>query len=312
VRGIAIVLFVVASGLALYAISIVANPYTYRPTTVAFDAISIDRGTKLFSENCTACHGLQGKGDGPLAKTLPKKPIDLLTEPHTSQHTAGDFYYWITTGFPEFGMPPFGDRMTEDDRWDLVNYIHAMSRGYESRPLRPQVVPDKPSQSLGAPDFSLVAHTGASATLKDYRGTKSVLLVLFSWPESKSRLEQLAQEYPLLQGANAEVIAVPLGAELPEQRWLDGLPYPVVVQGAGEIARTYVNFRRTITDPDLFGAGKNPAHLELLVDRFGYLRARWLPQQDGPGWSDKEFLVTQLRQLQKEKQILPPAEDHVH
>ncbi|MBI5862370.1 MAG: CopD family protein [Rhodocyclales bacterium] len=311
-RGIAIALVCSATGLALYAVSIVANPYTYRPTTVAFDAISIDRGTTLFAENCVACHGLQGKGDGPLVGSLPKKPIDLLTEPHTKQHTVGDFYYWISTGFPEFGMPPFGDRLSEDDRWDLVNYIHAMSRGYESRPLRPQVVPEKPSQNLGAPDFSLVTQTGASATLKDYRGTKTVLLVLFSWPESKTRLEQLAQEYPALQGTNTEVIAVPLGAGFPDKHWLDSLPYPLVVQGASEIARTYVGFRRTIADPDLFGAGKVPTHLELMVDRFGYLRARWLPQQDGPGWSDKDFLFAQLRQLQKEKEILPPAEDHVH
>lgn len=312
VRGIAIMLFVVATGLALYAISIVANPYTYRPTTVAFDAISIDHGTSLFAEHCTACHGLQGKGDGPLVSSLPKKPIDLLTEPHTKQHTAGDFYYWITTGFPELGMPPFGDRLSEDDRWDLVNFIHSMSRGYGSRPLRPRIVPGKPSAVLGAPNFSFVAQTGAGGTLKDYRRTKTVLLVLFSWPASKARLEQLAQEYSVLRGTGTEIIAVPLGAELPDNQWLEKLPYPVVVQGAGEISRTYIAFRRTVVDPDLFGAGKAPSHLELLVDRFGYLRARWLPKQDGPGWSDGGFLAAQLRQLQSEKEILPPMDDHVH
>jgi putative copper resistance protein D len=52
--------------------------------------------------------------------------------------------------------------------------------------------------------------------------------------------------------------------------------------------------------------------MELLVDRFGYLRGRWMPQQDSAGWSDGEFLSAQLQQLQREPQILPPAEDHVH
>ena len=52
--------------------------------------------------------------------------------------------------------------------------------------------------------------------------------------------------------------------------------------------------------------------MELLVDRFGYLRARWIPDQDGAGWSDSTVLDAQLSQLMREKQILPPAEDHVH
>jgi putative copper resistance protein D len=52
--------------------------------------------------------------------------------------------------------------------------------------------------------------------------------------------------------------------------------------------------------------------MELLVDRFGYLRARWLPQQDDAVWGDGGFLAAQLDQLRKEREIIPPAEDHVH
>lgn len=301
-----------AVGFYLYGISIGANPYTYRPTTVAFDAISIDRGKTIFLENCVACHGFQAKGDGPLAKTLPKKPIDLLTEPHTKQHTAGDFYYWITAGFPQFGMPPFGDRFTEDDRWDTVNFIHAIARGYESRTLRPRVVPNSPQASLGAPNFSFIAQNDSSGTLKDYRQTQSVIVVLFSWPESSARMETLASNYPKIRSAGAEIIAVPVGNALPEREWLEKLPYPVALQGAREAATTYAEFRRTIKDPDLYGAGVVPGHLELLVDRFGYLRARWLPSQEASGWNDLALFVAQLEQLKQEKEILPPAGDHVH
>lgn len=299
-------------GFYLYGIAIVADPFTYRPTTVAFDAISIDRGKTIFLESCAACHGLQAKGDGPLAKTLPKKPVDLLTEPHTKQHTAGDFYYWITTGFPQFGMPPFGDRFTEDDRWDLVNFIHMISRGYEGRTLRPQVVPNRPQASLGAPNFSFAAQNDSSGTLKDYRQTQAVIVVLFSWPESRARMEILAANYPKIRASGAEVIAIPVNGELPDQQWLKKLPYPVAIEGAREAATTYAEFRRTIKDPDLYGVGVVPDHLELLVDRFGYLRARWLPSQEPSGWNDFALLFAQLEQLKQEKEILPPAGDHVH
>ncbi|WP_050930425.1 c-type cytochrome [Aestuariivita boseongensis] len=34
-------------------------------------------GAKLFARNCAACHGAQGRGDGPEAAALPRAPADL-------------------------------------------------------------------------------------------------------------------------------------------------------------------------------------------------------------------------------------------
>lgn len=34
-------------------------------------------GAKLFQDNCQACHGSGGRGDGPLANDLPRRPADL-------------------------------------------------------------------------------------------------------------------------------------------------------------------------------------------------------------------------------------------
>ncbi|MGH7462996.1 MAG: CopD family protein, partial [Longimicrobiales bacterium] len=65
--------------LALPPIAVQAYPETYRKTPVPFDAISIANGVTLYAANCVACHGPQAKGNGVLAKTLPKQPVDLLT-----------------------------------------------------------------------------------------------------------------------------------------------------------------------------------------------------------------------------------------
>lgn len=69
-----------------------AFPETYRKTPVPFDAISVANGATIFAANCVLCHGPQAKGNGVLAKTFPIPPVDLLTEPHTAKHTAGDFF----------------------------------------------------------------------------------------------------------------------------------------------------------------------------------------------------------------------------
>jgi putative copper resistance protein D len=312
--GIPALAAVLALAVGLPPLAIDAYPETYRRTPVPFDTISIANGSTLFAENCVACHGLQGKGNGVLAKTFAKPPVDMLTEPHTAKHTAGDFFHWLTFGIPDTGMPVFADKLSEEERWDVVNFLHAMSRGYQARLMSPRVVPDQPQPSLGPPNFSYTAHDGSSGTLKDFRNQKNVLLVLFSWPASRERMEQLRALHTQLGGANTVLLAVP--EDDPDSKEIAQMtahvPFPVITQGAAEIVRSYTLFRRTLNKPDLLGEGSLPPHMEFLVDRFGYLRARWIPEADGPGWDNTGMLMQQVAQLNREKEILPPPGDHVH
>lgn len=312
--GIPAVLVIAAMAAALPPLAIDAYPETYRKTPVPFDTISISNGSALFAEDCVACHGPQGKGNGILAKTFAKPPVDMLTEPHTAKHTAGDFFHWLTYGIPDTGMPLFADKLSEEDRWDVVNYLHAMSRGYQARLMSPRVKPNQPQPSMGPPNFSYVAHDGSSGTLKDFREQKTVLLVMFSWPQSQARLEQLRQAHERLSGSNTQILAVPMNDPDPQEMAAitASLPFPVVTQGAAEITRSYALFRRTLDRPDLLGEGSLPGHMEFLVDRYGYLRARWIPEADGAGWTEIDTLQQQLAQLNREKEILPPPSDHVH
>ena len=77
-------------------------------------------GAAFFSENCTSCHGSDGKGNGPATTSLSVKPTDLTT---LSASNAGKFpqaralsYIY---GNPENShlsrvMPEFGGAMAED------------------------------------------------------------------------------------------------------------------------------------------------------------------------------------------------------
>jgi putative copper resistance protein D len=295
-----------------YPIAVQSYPETYRKTPVPFDAISIANGAELFTANCIPCHGPQAKGNGVLAKTLPKQPVDLLTEPHTAMHTAGDFFHWLTYGRFNGIMPAFGEKFSEEERWDLLNFLHANSRGYQSRIITPRILPEQPF--MATPNFSYTAHDGSSGTLKDFRGKQGVLLVLFSWPESRVRIDQLRAAAISIITKNTAILAVPMTDLAPDElaAIVRDMPFPVVTQGAHEISRSYALFRRTLSIPDLFGEGTSPKHMEFLIDRFGYLRARWIPNGDGPGWTDIILLTQQITHLNKEGEILPPPGDHVH
>ena len=295
-----------------YPIAVQSYPETYRKTPVPFDAISIANGADLFTANCIPCHGPQAKGNGVLAKTLPKQPVDLLTEPHTAMHTAGDFFHWLTYGRFNGIMPAFGEKFSEEERWDLLNFLHANSRGYQSRIITPRILPEQPF--MATPNFSYTAHDGSSGTLKDFRGKHDLLLVLFSWPESRVRLDQLRAAFTTITEKNTSILAVPMTNLSPDELTaaVRDLPFPVVTQGAREISNSYALFRRTLSIPDLFGEGTRQTHMEFLIDRFGYLRARWIPNGDGPGWTDMALLTQQITQLNLEREILPPPGDHVH
>ncbi|MBX3616454.1 CopD family protein [Nitrosomonas sp.] len=313
-RLIIIPMVILTSGfaMALPPLTIKAHPETYRRSPVPFDTISIANGVKLYGQHCVDCHGIQGKGNGIKSRTLSTKLPDLLMELHVNDHTPGDFYHWISYGMVNTDMPGYADKIPEEDRWDLINFIHALSRGYQARILSPEVVVDKAFAK--PPVFSYATHDGSHGALQDFRKNQPVLLVNFSWPQSQQRIEQLKLFYDKLREQNIALLAVPtreLTSEELTQITAD-LPFPIVIQGAEEITSSYALWRRTMNNPDIIGRGTVPDHLEFLIDRNGYLRARWIPSIDKSGWSDINMLIQQVSLLNHERLEIPFPEDSVY
>ena len=235
---------------------------------------------------------------------MPIPPANL-TEPHTSLHTAGDIFWWLTHGKPPGIMPGFANALTEDDRWDLINFPHAVMDTRRASSANgwccsgPGLVPSTSITQAGK---------ASSETLKDFRGQRAVLLVLFTPGASSVRMQQLARETDALLAAGAQIVALPTE---PGSPGAGSLPFCVVMEGASETVRAYSLLRRTLTDADTEDRHPVPPHMELLVDRFGYVRARWLPM-DNDGWRDLNLLKTQIELLAREEQVRPPPEDHVH
>jgi mono/diheme cytochrome c family protein len=84
---------------------------------------SIARGRELFQQNCIACHGVDGRGDGPNAADLNPKPTDFRL--HMPLHTDPQFYAFIHDGYPGTAMPAWGDTFSEEDIWNLVNFLRS-------------------------------------------------------------------------------------------------------------------------------------------------------------------------------------------
>lgn len=107
----------------------------------------IEKGKALFTSNktrCSACHGTDGRGDGPATKDfwfIPasnKKystagihdawgnkvtPRDFRSQSFRSGEDALDVFRRISVGIPGTPMPGYGPGITEDDKWNLVAYV---------------------------------------------------------------------------------------------------------------------------------------------------------------------------------------------
>jgi putative copper resistance protein D len=299
-----IILFM-GSLLAANAVSIDAYPTTYFRPSVTYNAISIANAMLLYRDSCVVCHGVAGYGDGPAAADLKPKPADL-TARHAASHTAGDLYWWLSHGVKETAMPGFDQSFSEDERWDLINLLRALSNGERARSLAPVTEADA---WLVAPDFAYGTNRGETKTLKDHRGDKIVLLVLVSLPESRERSAQLDKMAARLASAGVEIILVPSDAANQVDREVDQLP--VVTEGMDEIFKTYALFSHSFEEERNSPAAHLPKHTEFLIDKRGYIRARWIAREGG-GWLNLENLLQEIDILQNEKSQVPAPDDHVH
>ena len=77
-------------------------------------------GAAFFAQNCSACHGMSAKGDGPAASQLAAAPPDLtlLSANNNGTFPAASALSYIygdpTGGHLARVMPQFGDRMEEN------------------------------------------------------------------------------------------------------------------------------------------------------------------------------------------------------
>ncbi|MGB9069667.1 MAG: cytochrome c [Candidatus Acidiferrales bacterium] len=90
------------------------------PTAEAIAAAQRDYG-----EHCRSCHGEKGDGKGEKAPELSVAPGDFTDARTMSRRTDGELFWQITRG--RLPMPAFEDKLTAQQRWQLVDYIRTFA-----------------------------------------------------------------------------------------------------------------------------------------------------------------------------------------
>jgi len=92
------------------------------PTPPTSESLAI--GERIYRAHCLRCHGADGRGRGPAAATLFPRPTNFVAHFGSGHvHPDGRLYYWITEGMAGTGMPAFRGRLSEMERWHVINFI---------------------------------------------------------------------------------------------------------------------------------------------------------------------------------------------
>jgi mono/diheme cytochrome c family protein len=90
------------------------------------DQRSLAAGRAIYEQSCAVCHGDTGRGDGPAGLRLVPRPADLRVH-MAAGHTDGQLFYWVSYGVPGTAMPAWEETLTEQQRWDVINYLRTFA-----------------------------------------------------------------------------------------------------------------------------------------------------------------------------------------
>jgi mono/diheme cytochrome c family protein len=90
-----------------------------------FTQTSTDRGKKIYVTQCALCHGKDGDGKGELAEEMKLTMPDLTKAETLTKRTDGALFAIIGSGSEP--MPGQAGRMTDQQRWNLVNYLRVLA-----------------------------------------------------------------------------------------------------------------------------------------------------------------------------------------
>ena len=205
-------------------------------------------------------------------------------------------FWWLQHGIPGTPMHGFADRLSDDRLWDLLNFLRARADAERAKEMDSGVGEWRP---IAAPDFDFQIGERPQEALQAYRG-RYVLLVFCTPAATGGRLRALQAAEARLRSAGVHVVAMPL----------DGAPAPASARASGaslladpepQVAAAYALFRGAAGGDDL----------EFLIDREGYLRARWRPGEE-PDWSRIPELLGQIETLDREGPHGSAPAEHVH
>jgi len=82
-------------------------------------------GRGIYMQNCAVCHGVTGRGNGPISSSMIKKPANF-TRPYFAAYTDALWYWRVKEGVAGTRMPRWGRSLSEQQIGYLVAFLKTL------------------------------------------------------------------------------------------------------------------------------------------------------------------------------------------
>ncbi|ABB11874.1 c-type cytochrome [Burkholderia lata] len=241
-----------------------AVPTSFQRDPAPFSVSNVMRGAHLYAQHCVACHGTDGRGEGPLAATLSHWP-PTFAGALLARRLDGELFWRVRHGTrDEHGastMPGFAATLGPQDTWAVLDYLKALAAGSGAQAEGAWPVP------VPLPALDVRCGAAAPQPLERWRAGQRVRIVALA-PGATPPPEDARWQTLLVtaRGAPVAQATAPARADCVASTPDAWLAFATIAGVA----------------PDALGG------TQLLADRRGWLRARALP--GSAGWSDADLL----------------------
>ncbi len=104
---------------------------------------SLLHGKQVYLTNCIGCHGQYGDGRGPASEYMKPDPGNFQRPELHLAGSDGQFYHYLLFGLPGSSMPAWGDYLTVNDIWDVINFLRTVPKGglvVKDEDLKPELM----------------------------------------------------------------------------------------------------------------------------------------------------------------------------
>jgi mono/diheme cytochrome c family protein len=97
------------------------------------NAETLEEGKRLYTMACAACHGPEGRGDGPLTKKTAFNPAprNFANPDFQRLRTDGELFWVLKHGSHGTEMMRMDFFFTDDELWTLIHYIRTLGAPHQ-------------------------------------------------------------------------------------------------------------------------------------------------------------------------------------